>query len=165
MDFKQFALSGRKTLMRFDKGKLARIDNFSGTLAYVAGTEMFIGGYTYIKPKPKIGVVGANFGAIALRLPGSFSFVKSLTGFWSKPFQLTQRHSVTPGVFLMTAPASYNTKSGWAFSEAFSVMTGVGYNLKISKRFSAALDYKVNISSVPGAPLLNFLQIGSKMSL
>jgi len=164
-DLQQFALSGRTTLMNFKDGKLKSIGNYSITGAYVANTKMLIGGYTYIKPTKKIGVVGANFGLIGLALPESYSFVKSLTGFWTKPVQLTPRHSISPGVFVMSAPVSYSTSSGWNLSDAFSVMGGVGYNLRISKKFSIACDYKLNVSSVPGTPALSFMLIGSKIML
>ena len=135
----------------------------------VNGTNMTFGGYTYIKPHPKYGTMGFNASYINIKLKGesdyTYSFMSSLTGFWTKPYQINLKTTLSPGVFIMSSPYSYNTGTGNTWNYNISGLVGCGYSFKISKRFGFQADYKVMVSTVPGSPILSFFLIGSKMQL
>jgi len=130
-DLKSFALSANKSDMNFKNGALKSIDAYSYTVAYVAGTNMTFGGYTHIIPHPKLGTFGYNLSVINIKLKGvdeySYTFSSSLTGFWTKPYQISRKSTLSPGVFLMASPYSYNSSTGntWSYNIAGLVGTGV----------------------------------------
>ena len=168
-DLKSFALSANKSDMNFKNGALKSIDAYSYTVAYVAGTNMTFGGYTHIIPHPKLGTFGYNLSVINIKLKGvdeySYTFASSITGFWTKPYQISRKSTLSPGVFLMASPYSYNSSTGNTWSYNIAGLVGTGYSFKLSKRFGFNIDYKANISSVPGTPILSFFMIGSKLQL
>jgi hypothetical protein len=169
-DLKSIAISANRSEMVFKGGELKAIKAYSYTIARVNGTNMTFGGYTYIKPHPKYGTIGFNASYINIKLkdsPGkySYSFMSSLTGFWTKPYQINKKATLSPGVFIMSSPYSYNSKSGNSWNYNISGLIGTGYNYRISKRFGFQADYKLMLSTVPGSPMLSFFLIGSKMQL
>jgi len=165
-DLKSFAISANKSDMIFKDGALKAIKAYSYTAAYIAGTNMTFGGYTYIKPHPKYGTMGYNLSVINIKLKGvddySYTFSTSATAFWTKPYKLNNKSTISPGVFLMASPYSYNSYSGNTWNYNVAGLIGAGYTFQISKRFAFAIDYKLNASTVAGAPLLNFFMIGSR---
>jgi hypothetical protein len=168
-DLKSFALSANKSDLIFKNGTLKAIKAYSYTVAYVAGTNMTFGGYTYIVPHPKLGTFGYNLSVINIKLKGadsySYTFASSTTAFWTKPYQISRKSTLSPGIFLMASPYSYNSATGNTWSYNVAGLVGTGYSFKLSKRFGFNIDYKANISSVPGTPILSFFMIGSKLQL
>ena len=138
----------------------------SYTYAWMNGIPMTFGGYTYVKPTAKYGVIGYNISIINIKLKGaegySYQFASSTTGFWTKPYPLNRKSTVSPGVFIMGSPYSYNTATGGSWNYNIAGLVGVGYSYQISKRFGFNCDWKINASTVPGAPILNFFMIGTK---
>jgi predicted porin len=130
---------------------------------------MTITGYTHIIPHPKLGVFGYNLSIINVKVKTetkySYTFSSATTAFWTKPFQVTKKFSLSPGVFLMGSPYGWNNNSGSTWNYNLSALVGTGFSYKLSKRFNLALDYKLNTSTVKGAPMLNFLQFGTKVQL
>jgi len=173
-DLKSVALSANKSDMIFKDGALKAIKAYSYTIAYVAGTHMTFGGYTWIKPHPKLGTFGYNLSYINIKLKGatmegkinySYSFMSSITAFWTKPYQLSTKSTLSPGVFIMSSPYTYNSESGPLYSHYITGLVGTGYNFKLSKRFGFNLDYKASFSTAPGVPILSYFLIGSRMVL
>jgi hypothetical protein len=168
-DLKSIAISANRSEMILDKGALKAIKAYSYTIARVNGTNMTFGGYTYIKPHPKYGTMGFNASYINIKLKGTdsytYSFMSSLTGFWTKPYQINPKTTLSPGVFIMSSPYAYNTGTGSTWNYNISGLVGCGYSFKISKRFGFQADYKAMVSTVPGSPILSFFLIGSKMQL
>ena len=121
---------------------------------------------TYIKPHPKHGTFGYNLSVINIKLKGvddySYTFSTSATAFWTKPYKINNKSTISPGVFLMASPYSYNSYSGNTWNYNVAGLIGAGYTFQISKRFAFAIDYKLNASTVSGSPLLNFFMIGSR---
>jgi len=169
MDFKSFALSINKSDLVFKDGQLKAIKAYSYTVARVKGTNMTFGGYTWIKPHPKLGTYGYNLAYINIKLKDgitgkySYSMVSSITSFWTKPYQVNLKTTLSPGVFVMASPYSYNTATGSTWNYNINSLIGCGYSYKISKRFGVNMDYKLMVSTVPGSPMLSFFMIGSKL--
>ena len=169
-DLRSFALSGNKSKMILKEGQLKAVKAYSYTYAWMRGIPMVFGGYTYVIPHPKYGTIGFNTSIINLKLKSeannySYQFMSSLVGFWTKPYKLSAKSTISPGVFLMASPYSYNSKSGNSWNYNIAGLIGTGYTYQISKRFVLALDYKLNASTAKGAPLLNFVMIGSRTIL
>jgi hypothetical protein len=91
--------------------------------------------------------------------------MSSLTGFWTKPYQISPRSTLSPGIFVMASPYSYNSQTGNTFSYNIGGLIGTGYSYRISKRFGLNIDYKINASTTPGSPILSFFLVGSKLML
>jgi hypothetical protein len=165
-DLKSFALSANRSEMVFDKGALKAIKAYSYTYAWMNGIPMTFGGYTYIKPHPKYGVMGYNLSLITIKLKGtdsySYQFASSTTAFWTKPYQLNKKATVSPGVFIMSSPYSYNTATGGSWNYNIAGLVGTGFTYQISKRFVFSADWKINASTAPGSPILNFFMIGTR---
>ena len=166
-DLKQLALSASKTNMIFKKGVLTAIKSYSYTIAYIGSTNMSFGGYTWIRPHPKLGTYGYNLSVINVKLKGnkndySYSLISSATSFWTKPYKLSKKLIVSPGVFLLSSPYSYNTQTGSTLNYNITGLVGAGFNFQISKRFALALDYKLNASTTPDTPILSYFMVGSR---
>jgi hypothetical protein len=168
-DLKSFAISANKSDLITKNGELKAVKAYSYTYAWMNGIPMTFGGYTYIKPHPKYGTFGYNLSVINIKLKGaddySYQFMSSTTAFWTKPYKINLKSTISPGVFLMASPYSYNNKSGSTWNYNVAGLVGAGYTYQISKRFVFAIDYKLNASTAKGAPLLNFIMIGSRAIL
>jgi hypothetical protein len=168
-DLKSFAISANKSDMIFKNGELKAVKAYSYTYAWMNGIPMTFSGYTYIKPHPKLGTVGGNLSVITIKLKinneYSYQLMSSTTAFWTKPYKINTKSTISPGVFVMASPYSYNNKSGSTWNYNVAGLVGAGYSYQISKRFAFALDYKLNASTTPGAPLLSFIMIGAKSIL
>jgi hypothetical protein len=178
---RQFALSGGYTKMDFNKGQLNAIHSYSITGAYLEGNYMSLVGYTYIKPHPKFGTYGYNLGAITLLLKDTkiinsktgetkdifnTSFSTSVVTFWTKPYPVNQKITLSPQVFLMNSPVSWNSKTGeTTVDRQFGFLAGSSFDYKISKRFGFSFNYKLAGSTLKGAPLLSNFLIGSRVIL
>ena len=178
---KQFAISGGYTKMDFNKGQLNAIHSYSVTGAYLEGNYMSLVGYTYIKPHPKFGTYGYNLGAITLLLKDTkvvnlktgetkeifnTSFSTSVVAFWTKPYVIDKKITLSPQVFLMNSPISWNSKTGeTTVDRQFGFLAGSSFDYKISKRFGFSFNYKVSGSTEKGAPLLSNFLIGSRVML
>ena len=178
---RQFALSGGYTKMDFNKGQLNAIHSYSVTGAYLEGNYMSLVGYTYIKPHPKFGTYGYNLGAITLLLKDTkiinsktgetkeifnTSFSTSVVSFWTKPYPYNKKITLSPQVFLMNSPISWNSKTGeTTVDRQFGFLVGSSFDYKISKRFGFSFNYKLAGSTLKGAPLLSNFLIGSRVIL
>jgi hypothetical protein len=164
--------------MDFDMGKLKAIHSYSVTAAYLSGNYMSLFGYTFIKPNPKYGTYGYNLGVVNLSTRGietsgdvtkrvfnqliSSSFVT----FWTKPYQVSKKLTLSPQIFVMSSPLSYNPNTGKNnVSRDLSFLVGSSFDYKISKRFGLSLNYKLATSTIGGAPLLSNILIGSRLML
>ena len=177
----QFALSGGYTKMDFKNGKLESINSYSMTAAYLDGNYMNLLGYTHIVPNPKYGTYGYNVGTITLLLQDkelvnvktgemrdvfNVSFSTSVVGFWTKPFPVSPKIVLSPQVFFMNSPISWNSKTGeTTVNRQLGFLVGSSFDYKISKRFGFSLNYKVSGSTQKGTPLLNNFLIGSRLML
>ena len=127
-------------------------------------------GYTYIKPHPKYGTYGYNVGLITLLMKGENSYTTSLSTstvvFWTKPFQYSKKLTISPQVFSMYSPIGYNTLTGGTIvGRQFGFLVGSSIDYKITKRFGFSFNYKVNLNTEPGSPILNNFLIGSRVML
>ena len=168
-DLKSFALSINKSDMILKNGNLTAIKSYSYTIARVAGTNLTFGGYTYIKPHPKYGTYGYNLSYINIKLKDdvgySYSTMTSTTAFWTKPYPVSRKSVLSPGVFLMASPYAFNNKTGSTWNYNITGLIGTGYSFKLSKRFGFNIDYKTSISTTPNTPILSYFLIGSRMML
>ena len=170
--FNQFALSAGMTKMNMDdKGRLESINSYSFTSAYLDGNWMGLVGYTWIKPHPKYGTFGYNVGVITLLIKGSeqmydVSLSTSTVAFWTKPFQYSKKLTLSPQIFGMYSPLGYNTFTGTTnVGRQFGFLVGTSVDYKITRRFGLSFNYKLNVNTTPGSPLLNNFLIGSRMML
>jgi hypothetical protein len=162
----QAALSGSYTKMAFKQGKLNGIHNYSATYAYLDGVQLVLTGYTWVKPDEKWGVYGVNTGLITMFMPngGGVNYSTSLVGFWMHPpIEISQRAKLSPQVFLIASPMSYNDITKLTTSSVGSIMMGNSMDYMITRRFGATMAHRMLVS--PNQKTLNFLMIGSRMIL
>jgi hypothetical protein len=169
-NLKQFALSGGYTKMNFKDGALKSINSYSVTGAYLAGNYMGLVGATVIIPHPKFGTYGYNVGIVNLFIDAGsgmeYSMSSSGVVFWTKPYQVSKKLSVSPQIFTMLPGGSWNTKKGdYSYNRDLGIMSGASFDYKISKRFGLSINYKINTSTATGAPILSNFLIGSRLML
>jgi hypothetical protein len=77
-------------------------------------------------------------------------------------YPLNIKSTISPGIFIMASPYSYNTGIGSVWNYNVAGLIGTGYSYQISRRFVFAIDWKLNISTAPSSPILNFFMVGTK---
>jgi len=165
----QGAISANYSKMKFDKGKLKYITSYANTAAYLKGTWMNMTGATIVKPDPKWGVVGISANVILLAIPAdsgkrNVSYATSVAGFWMhNPIQINERATLSPQIFIMGAPVSYNDFTKFTFNKELSAMVGNSVDYKITKRFGMTGAHRVMVPST-GKPM-HFILIGSRVTL
>jgi hypothetical protein len=169
MNFKQFALSGRYTKMVFSKsGALRYIHNFSVTGVYSYGNIIGFAGYSGIINLNKYGVTGFNIsasGALISEDKSSF-FSPTVTAFYTRPFVVGKKLTISPELYIMSTPLIYSAKDKVTSTDrTFAAFIGSGFDYKITKRFKFNFNYKLNISTNTEIPMLSFFLIGSKVNL
>ena len=155
-----------------DDGQLDAIHSYGTGIAYLGGNYMNLMGYTYIKPTPKKGTYGYNVGVINLFLKndetGKFEYnmASSAIVFWTKPYQYNKKLTISPQVFTMFAPISYNSATGVStVNRHMGFLLGAAFDYKISKRFGFSANYKMSGNTKPFSDFLSNFQIGSRMVL
>jgi hypothetical protein len=147
MNFKQFALSGRYTAMKFKGGTLKFIDTYSATIVSSYGNL--------------ISCALSN-----IKIDKSIFLAPSLTAFYTRPFQVSTRLSVSPELYLMANPIMYSTKDRvTSVDRSVGFFGGSGFDYQLSRRFKINFNYKVNASTKKDFPVLSFFLIGSKVNL
>jgi hypothetical protein len=169
-NFQQFALSLRKTDLKFEKGKLSRIQNYSFTTVYAFGSVFGLAGYTHIIPTRK-GTAGANlavsFTKVSQQTPelSQLGLGTSVALFYMQPVKVTKRTTLTPDIFVMASPVSYATVEGqFTTSPLMIILAGVSGDLAITKRFKLNWSYKLNYNPAEQTAM-SMLNIGTKMNL
>ena len=155
-----------------EDGQLDAIHSYGTGIAYLGGNYMNLLGYTYIKPTPKKGTYGYNVGVINLFLKndetGKFEYnmASSAIVFWTKPYQYNKKLTISPQVFTMFAPISYNSVTGvTTVNRHMGFLLGAAFDYKISKRFGFSANYKLSGNTKPFSDFLSNFQIGSRMIL
>jgi hypothetical protein len=166
----QFILGGGYTKMAFKDGGLNAIHSYSTAEAYLQGNLMNLVGYTYIKPNPKYGTYGYNLGVINLFLKDgtkyNYNMSSSIVAFWTKPYPYSRKLVISPQVFSMFSPISWNTVTNTTtINKNMGFMLGASFDYKISKRFGLSFNYKFSGSTQKGIPLLNNFLVGSRVVL
>jgi hypothetical protein len=128
-------------------------------------------GYTCIKPNPKFGTYGYNIGMVNLMTKSvvqkyDYSLITSAVVFWTKPYQYSKKITLSPQVFIMTSPLSYNTFTGNTMVNRHAgFLLGTSVDYKISKRFGFGFNYKFSGSTAKETPILHNFLIGSRLIL
>jgi hypothetical protein len=149
------------------------------TLAYLDGNYMNLIGYTNITPNLKYGTYGYNVGIVTLlvkdneysdlkikevRNTFNISFTTSVVGFWTRPFIVNRKTTLSPQIFLMNTPINWNSKTGeTTVNRQIGFLFGSSFDYKISKRFGLSLNYKISGSTQKNTPILNNFLIGSRL--
>jgi len=169
-NFKQFALSGKYTKIKFSQnGKLKWINNFNLTGVYSYGNIIGFIGYSGILNAGKWGVTGFNTSVAMTKINGEEknTFVSpSLTAFYTKPFKASKRLTISPELYIISTPLLYSTVEKVTTTDrTFSAFIGSGFDYQITRRFKFNMNYKANLSTNPDFPILSFFLIGSKINL
>jgi hypothetical protein len=169
LNFRQFALSARYTSMIFNKtGTVKYISNFNLTGVYSYGNILGFVGYSGILNAGKYGVTGFNASVAATLISEDKSsfFSPSLTAFYTKPFMVGKKLTISPELYVISTPLIYSSKEEvFQTDRTFSGFIGSGFDYQISKRFKFNINYKANLSTNPDFPILSFFLIGSKVNL
>ena len=169
LNFKQFALSGRYTKMHFNKnGTLKYIHNASLTCVYTYGNVLGFIGYSGILNAGKWGVTGFNLSAAGTLVAEEDNtyLSPSFTAFYTKPFKVGSRLTVSPEIYIISTPLIYSSKDQITTTDrTFSGFLGSGFDYQITKRFKFNVNYKANLSTNPELPILSFLLTKSKINL
>jgi hypothetical protein len=170
-NFQQFAISGRYTKMNVDEGKLQSISNYGGTVAYAFGNVFGFVTYAQIFPLGKWGVTGVNATiSVASADYGEdgkqYTTTHSLLFFYTKPFPINKRLTLSPDIYLSGSPVTYGTKDHqFTVSTDMMVLTGCSMDYSITKRFKFNTGLKASLSTNPDMPILIFAVVGSKINL
>jgi len=165
-NLQQFALSGRYTKMNFDDGKLSRIDNSGATLVHAFGNTFGFLTYAQIYPLGKWGVTGINATVSIQKTPEQFTTSHSLLVFYTKPFQINKRLTISPDLYISGSPVTYGIKDNtFTISEDMMFLTGFSMDYSITKRFKFNTGLKTSVSTDPSIPMLFFAVVGSKVNL
>lgn len=168
-NLKQFAISGRYTRIHFSgNGKLKFIHNLNLTGVYTYGNYMGFVGYSGILNAGKWGVTGLNVSAAATKIneDGNLFLSPSFTGFYTRPFMVGRRLTVSPEIYVISTPLVYSSVEKMTVTDrTFSGFLGSGFDYQVTKRFKVNINYKVNLSTNPEFPILSFFLIGSKVNL
>ena len=152
-------------------GSLNAIHSYGTAFAYLAGNYMNLLGYTWIKPTPKRGTIGYNVGVINLFLKndnGGFDYnmASSAIAFWTKPYVYSKKLTISPQVFTMFSPLSWNSVTGVStVNRHMGFLVGSSFDYKLSKRFGLSFNYKLSGNTKPNSDFLNNFLIGSRMVL
>ena len=152
------------------EGQLDAIHSYGTAVAYLGGNYMNLMGYTWIKPTPKRGTYGYNVCIINLFLkndPGfEYNMASSAIVFWTKPYQYSKKLTVSPQVFTMFSPISWNSSTGeTTVNRHMGFLLGAAFDYKITKRFGFSFNYKMSGNTNPNTPFLSNFLIGSRMML
>jgi hypothetical protein len=165
-NLQQFAISGRYTKMNFDDGKLFRIDNSGATLVHAFGNTFGFLTYAQIYPLGKWGVTGVNATVAIQKTPDQFTTTHSLLVFYTKPFQVNKRLTISPDIYISGSPVTYGIKDNtFTISEDMMFLTGFNMDYSITKRFKFNTGLKTSLSTDPSIPMLFFMVVGSKVNL
>lgn len=168
MNFKQFALSGRYTQMKFKGATLKFIDTYSFTSVYSYGNIIGFAGYSRIVLLGKYGVAGVAINAALSKiiLDKSTFVAPSVTAFYTRPFQITRRLTLSPELYVMSNPIMYSTKEKVTLVDrSIGFFGGSGVDFQLTKKFKVNFNYKMNASTKKDFPVLSFFLIGSKINL
>jgi opacity protein-like surface antigen len=168
MNFKQFALSGRYTMMKFSGGKLRFIDTYSTTAVYSYGNIISFAGYSRIMMLYKYGVAGISLNASFsnIKLDNSTFLAPSFTAFYTIPVAVSRRLTLSPELYIMANPIMYSTKDKvTSVDRSVGFFGGSGVDYQISKKFKVNFNYKLNATTKKDFPVLSFFLIGSKINL
>jgi hypothetical protein len=131
---------------------------------------MNMSGVTIVKPDPTWGIVGISGNVILLAVPDQMndklavSYATSVAAFWMhNPIRLNERATLSPQVFILGAPMSYNDMTKFTFNDELSTMIGNSVDYKITRRFGLTGAHRIMIPST-GRPM-HFVLIGSRMTL
>ena len=165
-------MTGGYTKMAMTRdGNLDAIHSYGTAFAYLAGNYMNLLGYTWIKPTPKKGTFGYNVGVINLFLKndaGGFDYnmASSAIAFWTKPYTYSKKLTISPQVFTMFSPISWNSTTGVStVNRHMGFLVGSSFDYKLSKRFGFSFNYKISGNTKAGSPFLSNFLIGSRMVL
>jgi hypothetical protein len=171
-DLSQVVLTGGYTKMAMkEDGNLDAIHSYGTAFAYLGGNYMNLLGYTWIKPTSKKGTFGYNVGIINLFLKndnGGFDYnmASSAIAFWTKPYVYSKKLTISPQVFTMFSPISWNSVTGSStVNRHMGFLVGSSFDYKLSKRFGFSFNYKMSGNTKPGSPFLSNFLIGSRMML
>jgi hypothetical protein len=172
-DLSSIVMTGGYTKMGMTpEGQLDAIHSYGTAFAYLGGNYMNLLGYTYIKPTEKKGTYGYNVGVINLFLKndntGGFEYnmATSAIVFWTKPYQYSKKLTISPQVFTMFSPLSWNSATGVStINRHMGFLLGAAFDYKISKRFGFSANYKISGNTKPYSVFLSNFQIGSRMVL
>ncbi len=90
----------------------------------------------------------------------------SVTAFYTRPFQITRRLTISPELYVMSNPIMYSTKENVTLVDrSVGFFGGSGFDFQLSKKFKVNFNYKINASTKSDFPVLNFFLIGSKVNL
>lgn len=165
----QFAVSTKYTKLHYSKKQtLKYIHNLNLTGVYTYGNFLIFAGYSGILNAGKYGVTGFNISGAASIISEDKSgyYSPSVTAFYTRPFRLGKKITMSPEIYVMSTPLIYSTKEQVTITDRFfSGFIGSGFDYQITKRFKFNMNYKANVSSNPEIPILSFFLIGSKINL
>ena len=168
-NFKQFAISARYTNIHFSKnGKLKLIHNLNLTGLYTYGNYMGFFGYSVILNAGKWGITGANVSVSTTKITeDKNTFISpAITAFYTRPTKVNNKLILSPELYVISTPLVYSSAEKTTVSDrTFSAFFGTGIDYQITQKFKVNINYKVNMSTNPDFPVLNFFLIGSKINL
>jgi hypothetical protein len=86
--------------------------------------------------------------------------------FWTKPYPYSKKLTISPQVFTMFSPISWNSVTGVStVNRHMGFLVGSAVDYKISKRFGFSFNYKLSGNTKPGSVFLSNFLIGSRMVL
>jgi hypothetical protein len=95
-----------------------------------------------------------------------YNITHSLLLFYTKPFPINRRITISPDLYISGSPVTYATKQKeFLVSEDMGFLTGASVDYSITKRFKVNLGIRTSLSTNPDQPALFFAVVGSKVNL
>lgn len=167
-NLKQFAINGRYSSIKFSKnGNLKYVSNYNLTAVYSYGNLISFLGYSGILNAGKYGIAGFNIsGAYTLITEDEKKFLSpTVTAFYTKPI-IKERFTISPEIYVISTPVIYSSVDKVTQTDrTFSFFIGTGFVYQLTKRFNFNFNYKLNTSTDPTYPILNFFLIGAKVNI
>jgi hypothetical protein len=125
-------------------------------------------GYSVILNAGKWGITGANVSVSTTKITeDKNTFISpAITAFYTRPTKVNDRLILSPELYVISTPLVYSSTEKTTVSDrTFSAFMGTGIDYQITQKFKVNINYKVNMSTNPDFPVLNFFLIGSKINL
>jgi hypothetical protein len=90
----------------------------------------------------------------------------SIIAFYTRPYQVSKKQTISPEIYIISSPIMFGQRDKKATYDAnVSFFTGAGTDIRFSKKFKLNVNFKVNISTNPGIPLMSVFALGSKINI
>jgi len=167
VDLKQIVIGGSTSDIIMRNGKVFGVTSTSITYVTDWDNKFIFYGWSFVKPLDKGAVAGLALSGNSLILTGTQVMLSpSIIAFYTRPYQVSKKQTVSPEIYIISSPIMFGQRDKKATYDAnVSFFTGAGTDIRFSKKFKLNVNFKVNVSTNPGIPLMSVFALGSKINI